>query len=216
MLKAPYTPEQSVKMLRIRFPGLSSCIAALEAVAHLDDGPPRDDLVEDLFVAFEVAGFYRDDILQSGLSYCNADRRPMTDTAQEKDTMARPKGIPNKPSTTKRQQAIDPFHVALQSAEDLLKARKEELAAAQQEVSKLQIEIPNLEYTIQALKRQLSPASPSIAPSRNVTPIHGAGINEVTDAMGVKLSTPPDAVDAPQQLVPDLDSAVPGMEGEWK
>ena len=194
-------------MLRIRFPDHESCIAALATASDLPASNDREVLIEDLFVAFEVAGFDRRAITALGLTYCEKN--------QETD-MARPAGSPNKPANQRRRkgQKTSAFHNALRSAEALLGARRKELEDAQTTARRLMIEIPSLENTITALNRQLNPGqAPAAGPSliRNATPAE-PGINEVQDGMGVVLSntdgTPPQAV------APDID-AIPGMEGQW-
>jgi len=196
-------------MLRIRFPDHESCIAALATASDLPASNDREVLIEDLFVAFEVAGFDRRAITALGLTYCEKN--------QETD-MARPAGTPNKATAPRRRKIAKAtaFHNALRSAEALLTAREKELEEAQETARKLQLEIPNLKGTISALRIQLNPPTlPMRVVERPVAAVvaNGAeGINEVKDGMGVVLSNstePP-----PQEVAPDID-AIPGMEGQW-
>jgi hypothetical protein len=213
MHKGQFTPEQSAKMLRIRFPDPESCVAALHTVSHLPASASREVLIEDLFVAFEVAGFNRQIITTQGLKFYKEES-----TLTEETDMARTKGAVNKTTASRKrkEQVNGPFQAALKSAEALLVVRKKELEDAQSTVRRLQKEIPSLQQTIVALDQQLNPDSKrviEIQPRKEPAAADSAeGINEVQEGMGVVLSSAEDVV--VQEQAPDLDT-IPGMGGQW-
>ena len=207
-------------MLRIRYPDPESCVAALATASHLPDSVQREFLIEDLFVAFEVAGFDRGVITTRGLTYLNTEDSPLP---TQETAMPRTKGSTDKAPRRRKDAANSPFHAALKTAEGLLAQRRKELSEAQASVLKLQMEIPNLEFTINALSRQLNPsappaslAMPMLVPTTKgtnaATPDADDGINEVKDGMGVVLANPDGVL--PQEQAPDIDQ-IPGMGGQW-
>jgi hypothetical protein len=207
-------------MLRIRYPDAESCVAALSTASRLSDSVQRELLIEDLFIAFEVAGFDRRQITALGLKFCETQEPTLP---EQETAMPRTKGSPEKAPRKRRDVANSPFHTALKSAEALLTQRRKALIEAQATVLRLQMEIPNLESTINALNRQLNPSAPPAGLLQvpvlvttgkvNGAPIDEAVVgHEVQEGMGVVLATPEGV--PPQEQAPDLD-AIPGMGGTW-